>query len=444
MLSVLQVRPITTVRPVGGRALLKEFMGLGRIRKAKKEKDRIQAILDHTILPQFRSLGVAAGIERDVLSRGDAMVLPESAAQTVAVSFLFGNKAPSVSMHRVRALLSHASPETAEAFLGGLQFKSPAELEISLKMLEEVQGRLAEFNDLPREEKKRAGFRRMKRIGVSLGFLERAGRWTRNPENVVGIFYAAVLHHVSREMPGFDLEEGVRGMAEGFNWGARVAEKGRIYPLTGRGWMHSPVVEGSVPGVAQRQRRVLSWTHLPSDGSATDREQSVSVLANEVMSASLEPDGGRPKTLVVITGDSREQVLAALKKNPAITEEYVRGVEIVLIDEKQVVEKVEGPDGRIRTHYLVNGVLRAIAQLKSTPPGLENLEENIKSERMRILLSSPHMMDWRLGEISDPDLKNQLLQVLQLLQVMNGMMVEVVLDSLTGDLEKEWFTRIQA
>jgi hypothetical protein len=133
-----------------------------------------------------------------------------------------------------------------------------------------------------------------------------------------------------------------------------------------------------------------------------------------------------------------------LKKNPAITEEYVRGVEIVLIDEKQVVEKIEGPDGRFRTLYLVNGVLRAIAEFKSTPPGLENLEENIKSERMRILLSSPHMMDWRLGEISDPDLKNQLLQVLQLLQVMNGMMVEVVLDSLTGDLEKEWFTRIQA
>jgi hypothetical protein len=426
-----------------GAGLVHAVWDMRAARSAQKQGVRVQEVLDHIILPQIQSLRVADQIDRNRSIRAVATATPEFAAQTVAVSFLFGNGPQTESMSRITKLLTRPTPGESEAFFKGIPFQSPTEMAAALRMFEDLQSTMGERRDLPRHQKHQQGIDLTKRIGVSLGLLERTVLQGPRSENITGVFYSAVIQEVIRGIPDLAPEEALLGVAEGFHWGSRMANKARVYFPRERG--ESRGSQGAVwtPGVSQNGIGALPWIHLPSQGSPTDRSQTAETLANEVLAASHEnPD--HQKIVVVITDDMQTEIETLLRKTGRVTDEALKQVQMVLVSEDQVVQQTLGPDGRPRAHYLVSGVLHALSQLKTKSPDLENLGEKIKNEQIRISLYSSSLMDWRLGDVSDPELKAKLPLVLQLLQILKGIVIEVATESLTGDIEKEWLTRVQA
>lgn len=410
---------------------------------ARKQGMRVQEVLDLIILPQIQSLDVSDRLDRNRSLHIRAQATPESAAQTVAVSFLFGNEARAKSLDRITDLLNRSSPIESETFFKGISFQNPDEMAYALKLFEDIQSKLEEGKPFPRGQGHPPGVDLTKRIGVSLGLLETAALHTPGSEGITGAFYSAVIQEMTRGLPGLAPEEALLGVAEGFQWGARMAGKARVYSRSEGGESLSSQTATWTPEGSQKGVLTLPWTHLPSHGSPTDRAQTAETLANEVLSVSQE-NRDHQKTLVVITDDTQTEIETLLRKTGRVTDEALKQVKLVLVSEDKVVKQTMGSDGRSGAHYLVSGVLHALAQIKSKSPDLENLEEKIKHEQIRISLYSSSLMDWRLGDVTDPELKAKLPQVIQLLQIMKGIVIEVATESLTGDIEKEWLRRIQA
>jgi hypothetical protein len=405
------------------------------------EKVRLQKVIEQSILPQFRSLGVSEHVDRALVPRVVIQPRPESAAQNVAVSFLFGTEEQTMSLNQIESLLTRGNPGEASAFLEGLQFKSPAEMGTALRLLEEVGERVNEWGDLSDREQKQEGFERMRRLGVSLGFLEKAATVSELSASVRGTFSAAVLQTVAYRAHGFSVAETWQALGEGLHWGMRMGESARVLPHSQQDLTDS-VRDGKL--TADKKIQTLSWIHVPRGSPLSDQMKFIEVLANEVLIARADAEKGPKMTVVVFTDIPRGHIFRMLKKTGRITDADLEQTNFFLVSEKAVTERALGPDGQTRSHYIIAEALRAIAWQGKGIIGLENIEELIKEEKIRISLFSPSIMDWRLGEVTDSELKAKLPIVIKLLQVLKGMVVEVATESLSGDIEKEWLTRIQA